>query len=90
MVNKYERRRRLEGNPGPHGEPLCLAADVVAGAHRASRPPGWLRRGRRLMLPAGTGAAVVFLQTARHEFVNCDDDEYVYKNLYIQARADAG
>jgi tetratricopeptide (TPR) repeat protein len=30
------------------------------------------------------GAAIVFAQTARHGFVNCDDNEYVYDNLHIQ------
>ena len=30
------------------------------------------------------GTVAVFAQTARHGFVNCDDNEYVYENLHIQ------
>ena len=30
------------------------------------------------------GSVTVFVQTARHGFVNCDDNEYVYENRHIQ------
>ncbi len=30
------------------------------------------------------GTVAVFAQTARHDFVNCDDNEYVYENFQIQ------
>ena len=37
---------------------------------------------RRLRLPA-VAVALVFGQTLRHDFVNYDDDEYVYENPHV-------
>ena len=83
MANKYERRRRsLKGSPA-RGEsafapPRSLSA-AGAGHHRAGR--GVVIAICCLLV---LGIAVVFAQTTRHGFVNCDDNEYIYENLHIQ------
>ena len=91
MANKYERRRRIlkdaTGRVNPYASPRSgptvarkvLAQPVDAGGHRAGR--GVVLAVCCLLV---LGTAVVFAQTARHGFVNCDDNEYVYENLNIQ------
>ena len=71
----------------PYASPRSLPA-----AGRTARPQPLDAGGHR----AGRGVVIaiccllvlvvvaVFVQTARHDFVNCDDNEYVYENLHIQ------
>ena len=87
MASKYERRRRaLKGSQAPRENPYASpsSSTVVdrpsdAGGHRASR--GVLIAVCCLLV---LGTVAVFAQTARHDFVNCDDNEYVYENFQIQ------
>ena len=58
-------------------------------AGRASGPPTGLRPAHVYTVPAVSGllllaVIVVFAQTAGHEFVNCDDPEYVSENPHVR------
>ena len=92
MAKKNERRRRTLKDPRARGEspfasppaPQTLAGKtwpqpLHAGGRRASR--GVVIAICCLLV---LGAAMVFVQTARHGFVDCDDNEYVYQNFNIQ------
>jgi protein O-mannosyl-transferase len=92
MVNKYERRRRALKESQNRGEspPASPLSSPTTGT-QVQLPP-WDAGGRRAsrgvvfaiccLLVLGT--VMVFAQTVRHGFVNCDDDEYVEKNSAVQ------
>ena len=91
MANKYERRRRaLKESTVRREHPFSAPRSAAAGSkawpqlsdargHRASR-----RVVVAICCLLVLGTLAVFVQTARHDFVNCDDNEYVYENLHIQ------
>ena len=80
---------QFEGTPRPGRKSLCLAT-LVAGRGRKPQPfdAGGHRAGRGVVIAICCllvlGTVVVFAQTVRHGFVNCDDNEYVYENVNIQ------
>jgi protein O-mannosyl-transferase len=88
MANKYERRRRAlkdlpPGRENPYASPRF-------GPRIAAQPeePGGRRAGRGVVVTICCllvlSTVAVFLQTRTHGFVNCDDNEYVYANHFIQ------
>ena len=92
MANKYERRRRALKEPQARGEnPYASPRSSLTGGRKAvpqSSDAGGHRASRRVVIAICCllvlGTVAVFAQTARHGFVNCDDNEYVYENLNIQ------
>ena len=100
MGRMSRRNRPLEQrNPGRHQETAAEPTDRGRRRERCfpaakSRPVG--ARGRttpawRVLAVCGfllLAVALVFGQTVRHEFVNYDDDEYVYENPHVSWRLD--
>jgi len=92
MANKYQRRRRSLKGLQVQGESRYAATRPLPTDGRAAQPQDLDASGHR----AGRGVVIViccllvlgtiavFVQTWQHGFVNCDDNEYVYDNSYIQ------
>lgn len=91
MPKKHELRRRerkesLAGKRIPRGG--TRPSRETGGKAEARQIPAGRCAGRGVVLAICglllLGTALVFVQTARYEFVNCDDNEYVYENTAIQ------
>jgi tetratricopeptide (TPR) repeat protein len=92
MANKYERRRRtLKETPprreNPFASPRASSAIERKPGTQDSSATG--KRTSRAVTIAiccllALGVAMVFMQSVGHDFVNCDDNEYIYENLHIQ------
>ena len=92
MAKKYDRRRRVLKEPQARREDPYAASRSTLTVARKVQPQsfdaGGDRAGRGVVVAICCllvlGSVTVFVQTARHGFVNCDDDEYVEKNVNIQ------
>jgi tetratricopeptide (TPR) repeat protein len=92
MANKNERRRRKRQEPdlrreNPYASPR--SSSVVDWKPRLPvAENGGRRAGRGVVIVICCllvlGCVTVYVQTAGHGFVNCDDNEYVYDNHNIQ------
>ncbi len=91
MPKKYELRRRdrrdslaAERNPRGGKRP----ARETGGKAEVEPAPAGRRAGRGVVVMICCllvlATVLIFVQTARHEFVNCDDHEYIYENTAIQ------
>src|SRR5664280_2023164 len=60
-------------------------SESMAAPKSQERPAGWNGNGAVFGVCALLAAAVllVFGQTSRHEFINCDDGPYVYDNTHV-------
>ncbi len=92
MANKYERRRRALKEPpirreNPFASPRSSSA-VGSEAQTQVSEAGGHRAARGVVIAICCllvlSTVAVFVQSVKHGFVNCDDDEYVYQNLDIQ------
>jgi protein O-mannosyl-transferase len=92
MANKYENRRRaLKESAASRANPFASPRTQSRIAPEARPQPSTTngrRAGRGVVIAIccmlAVGSAIVFGQTARHKFVNCDDNEYIYDNADIQ------
>jgi tetratricopeptide (TPR) repeat protein len=91
MSKKYELRRR-ERNDSLAGErtrhvPPRASREIDAKPELPAVQPGY-RAGRGVVIAICgllvLSSVLIFVQTAGHGFVNCDDNEYVYENTNIQ------
>ena len=92
MANKYERRRRSLKETQVRGENPFASPRSSPAVGRKAQPQSveasGHRAGRRVVIAICCllvlGSATVYVQAWQHDFVNCDDDEYVYENPDIQ------
>jgi tetratricopeptide (TPR) repeat protein len=91
MAKKYELRRRerresLAGEKTSRGG--ARPSREQRGKAEAEPTPAGRKAGRGVVLSICgllvLGSALIYVQTARYEFVNCDDNEYIYENTAIQ------
>jgi protein O-mannosyl-transferase len=91
MANKYElRRRSLKESHGQRDSSYASTRPTATGDGKASPLPGtaghkaspWV--GIAVCCLLVSGVLAVFSQTVEHEFVNCDDNDYVVTNRHIQ------
>jgi tetratricopeptide (TPR) repeat protein len=91
MAKKYELRRRERKDSLAREKPALVAPRAGRDTETKAELPA-VQRGRRAgrgMVIAICGLLVlstllIFVQTAGHDFVNCDDNEYVNENAAIQ------
>ena len=93
MASKYERRRRALKETQVRGENPYASPRAGRAIEPKTQQPqpmeaGGRRAGRSVVAAIccllALAAVVVYAQTARFDFVNCDDNEYVYANAHIQ------
>jgi tetratricopeptide (TPR) repeat protein len=91
MPKKYDLRRRERKDSFARGQSERVSPRAGRNVDVKPETPavqGGYRAGHGVVIAICgllvLSTLVVFVQTAGHDFVNCDDNEYVYDNTYIQ------